>query len=253
MKKWLLSLLNPQTLVFLGVAIVSFFSAAYFNLRVSHNMILFSLVISFPLVFSLQAAYKVRERAREYLSGFNAGMIAVSDSFLQANTLSKANQQKIQKIIADLHGNYVEYLKNGSGDASMVLASFSQITFFLVQHNDQLDTKVTFSVNKYMRYVNECGVYLVSTKQHKTVRGIRVLSTIALHLFTFIQAAYLLNTVGGLLPNALIFFISFISSLTLASLQLIQRQLEDPFDQDGFDDIRFEMFSFPANRQKIVS
>jgi hypothetical protein len=77
------------------------------------------------------------------------------------------------------------------------------------------------------------------------VNGIRALSTLSAFIFPVIQAAFLLN-VFDQLPGFVIYVISFCTSLVLAILQLIQQQLEDPFDQDGLDDIQLEVFSFPT-------
>jgi hypothetical protein len=245
MRKWLLTLLNFQTIAILVIAMISCFVAIRYQIKIHQSMMLFGLIISFPLVFSLQSAYKGRERAREYLSSFNAGLISVREAFLQSGKISTPNQQRIQQLIGELHHDFFTYLQYGKGEPTKILESFSRVSNFMIEQKAEVNSKLKFRVGRYMRDVHDSATYLVSTKTHKTVNGIRALSTLSAFIFPVIQAAFLLN-VFDQLPGFVIYVISFCTSLVLAILQLIQQQLEDPFDQDGLDDIQLEVFSFPT-------
>ena len=88
MSKWFNTILNIRTLGILLIGLAACFFAIHYQIKIHQNMVLFGLIISFPLVFSLQSAFKRRERALEYLAVFKAGCLAVEESFRMSKKLS---------------------------------------------------------------------------------------------------------------------------------------------------------------------
>ena len=246
--KWIKRLLlSPATLVILAVSIVSCYISIRFQLTIHHNMMLFGLIVSFPLVFALQSAFKRRDRALEYLSIFSSSLLSVSEAFKQTNKMSKHNRQTIQTIIESLQSELFNYLQTGNDDPTKVLSSFSQVSSFIILDKDEIDDRLKFRIGRYMKDVYDSTHYLIAIKTHGTMVGTRVLSYIFVSIFPMIQAQFLLNTFGPRFPEWIIYVVSLITSITLGALILIQQQLEDPFDQDGLDDIQFEKFSILRN------
>jgi len=246
--KWIKRLLlSPATLVILAVSIVSCYISIRFQLTIHHNMMLFGLIVSFPLVFALQSAFKRRDRALEYLSIFSSSLLSVSEAFKQTNKMSKHNRQTIQTIIESLQSELFNYLQTGNDDPTKVLSSFSQVSSFIILDRDEIDDRLKFRIGRYMKDVYDSTHYLIAIKTHGTMVGTRVLSYIFVSIFPMIQAQFLLNTFGPRFPEWIIYVVSLITSITLGALILIQQQLEDPFDQDGLDDIQFEKFSILRN------
>src|SRR4029078_1406888 len=97
---WIKRLLfSPATLVILAVSIVSCYISIRFRLKIHNNMMLFGLIVSFPLVFALQSAFKRRDRALEYLSIFSSSLLSVSEACKQTNRMSRHNRQPTQGIV----------------------------------------------------------------------------------------------------------------------------------------------------------
>jgi len=246
--KWIKRLLlNTATLVILAVSVVSCYVTIRFQLKIHSNMMLFGLIVSFPLVFALQSAFKRRDKVLEYLSVFSSSLLSVSEAFKQTNKMSRHNRQTIQNIIESLESELFNYLKTGNDDPVKVLSSFSQVSSFIILDRDEIDDRLKFRIGRYMKDVYDSAHYLVSIKTHGTMVGTRMLSYIFVSIFPMIQAQFLLNTFGHSFPQWIIYVISLITSITLGALILIQQQLEDPFDQDGLDDIKFDNFSILRN------
>jgi hypothetical protein len=72
MRKRFITTLNIQTLTLPVITAVSCFIAIRSQIRIHYNLMLFSLINSFPLVCSLQSTFRRPEKAREYLSIFDA-------------------------------------------------------------------------------------------------------------------------------------------------------------------------------------
>jgi hypothetical protein len=257
MKRWLRSLLNLQTLAVLLVAIISCFVAIRFQIRIRHNMMLFGLIVSFPLVFSLQSAFKRRERALEYLSIFTAGLRSISEAFLQCKKLSSTNQEKIQCILSELNAGLFSYLRSGHGDPNVTLSEFGIVSTFMINYREEVGSKVMFRIGRLMNDVYNSAAFLIAVKMHRTVKGVRILSYIFVTAFPIVQATFLIEVFNGLVNDQIIYFVSIVTSLVLSTLLLLQKHLEDPFDQDGPDDIQFEVFSWKSaqtvNTQKYAN
>ena len=245
---WIKRLLfSPATLVILAVSIVSCYISIRFQLKIHNNMMLFGLIVSFPLVFALQSAFKRRDRALEYLSIFSSSLLSVSEAFKQTNRMSRHNRQTIQTIIEGLQNELFNYLQTGNDDPTKVLSSFSQVSSFIILDKDEIDDRLKFRIGRYMKDVYDSAHYLVAIKTHGTMVGTRILSYIFVSIFPLIQAQFLLNSFGQEFPEWVIYIVSFLTSITLGALILIQQQLEDPFDRDGLDDIQFDKFSILRN------
>lgn len=241
--KWFFSLLRFETFLILIVSVGSCFLTIHYELNVRSNMMLFGLIISFPLVFSIQSAYKRRERALEYLGDLKAGLTAVAETFRMAKKLSESNRIAANNLLIHAFDEFVTYLKTGVSNPKTVYENFTHITSFALIHKDEMSSKILLRITKYMKYVYTSTAYLTSIKTHRTIIGVRVLSYIFITMFPAVQASFLLYTFGSYLPDSIIYVISIVTSITLSALLLIQKQLEDPFDQDGLDDIKLEEFS----------
>jgi hypothetical protein len=242
--KWIIRLLqNKITLIIIAVSMASCYIAIRYQLKIHHNMMLFGLIISFPLVFALQSAFKRRDRVLEYLSLFSASLISISEAFQQTRKISRQNKIIVQGIIVSLQDNLYNYLKYGKEDPVQTLCSFNQISSFIILNHEEIDDRLKFRIGRYMKDAYDSAQSLVAIKTHGTMVGTRVLSYIFICIFPIIQAQFLLESLGHMVSTWGIYLISFFTSITLAALLLIQQQLEDPFNQDGLDDIQFDKFT----------
>lgn len=242
--KWIKTLLNIRTLGILAIGLASCFLAIRYQIKVHNNMVLFGLIISFPLVFSLQSAFKRREKALEYLALFKAGLSAVKESFQISKKLTEPNREIIRQVIVRANLEFFTYLEKGIKKQHDVYQNFIQITDFMFAHKEEMSSKAMFRITRYMKDVYNSVSYLMTLKTHRTVNVVRVFSNIFICLFPILQAGLLVDNFGKDLPEFVIYLISVSSAIILGTLLQIQRQLEDPFDQDGFDDIKLEEFGF---------
>lgn len=84
----ILNLFNLRTFLALIISQIAAFITIHYQIKFHLDLLLFSLVVVFPLHFSLQAAFKRRDRALEYFSLFKAGAMALHNSFLVSEDLS---------------------------------------------------------------------------------------------------------------------------------------------------------------------
>ena len=65
---------------------------------------------------------------------------------------------------------------------------------------------------------------------------------IFIYIFPIIYTPTIINKIGYDNPSWLTFFIVILSEFILISLYNIQDQMEYPFDDEGLDDIKFNIF-----------
>jgi hypothetical protein len=86
---------------------------------------------------------------------------------------------------------------------------------------------------------------LLATKRHKTPLGIRVIVLFSIYLFAILYPASLLHRIGFQVSLWYVFAITFFKAFLFVCLYNIQYSLEDPFKEDGVDNIRLRDFEFP--------
>ena len=246
--KLLNTFLNIRTLGILIIGFLASFVAIHYQIKMHQNMVLFGLIISFPLVFSLQAAFKRREKALEYLGLFKGAFSAVEESFQMSKKLSDPNKLQVQQFMVKANGEFINYLQTGIALQDDVYLNFKNISSFMFTYREEMSTKAMFRITRYMKDVYNCVSYLMSLKTHRTINILRIFSNIFIGLFPILQACLLVNAFGDEESHILIYSISIITSIILGTLLQIQHQLEDPFDQDGIDDIRLDEFSFTEKK-----
>jgi len=84
---------------------------------------------------------------------------------------------------------------------------------------------------------------LIAIHSHRTPVSLKAYCLIFIYIFPVIYTPTIINKIGYDNPSWLTFFIVILSEFILISLYNIQDQMEYPFDDEGLDDIKFNIFS----------
>ena len=239
MKKFL-ALFNVRTWITLAIALMATFFTIHYNFQIHHNFLLLGLLIVFPVVKSFQFAFKRRERALEYLSVFRGGLTTVNQFFQHAGKLSPENKVIGRDMIIRTSDVLINYLKTRQPGIKEVYAQLDQVSVFLQQHHEEIGGKTVSLIIRYMREVQVSTTYLISLTRHRTVLFLRMLALAFINIFPLIHAP-LMNNMFSEWPG-LIYVLTSVTGLVLITLYNVQYQLENPFDERGYDDIKLEDF-----------
>ena len=237
-----LSLFNYRTIIMIMVSIISCWVAIRFNIQIHSHLMLYSLIIAFPMIFSLQAAFKRREKALEYMSKFMAGLQSSWECFLLSKDTTTEQKTEAKQKFTRASDAMLDHLRNGQPMIQDVYGFINDLQGFLRHNRSDIGGRVLLKMGRYMKDVYASVAYLESQKTHRTMATLRALSYLTIHLFPIFQAGILLNVFQSDNPEWLLFPVSICTSIILITLYNTQVNIEYAFDEKGLDDIKIGQF-----------
>src|SRR6188472_1533916 len=108
----ILNFINVRTFLALFISQLAAFYAIHFQIKIHLDLLLFGLCVVFPLHFSMQAAFKRRDKALEYFSLFKAGSMALHYSFHVSEDLAIEKKQRASGLLKMMANQLFEQLEN---------------------------------------------------------------------------------------------------------------------------------------------
>jgi len=241
MKVW--NYFNLRTFLALVIAQVATFVAISFDIRFNLNLMLFGLAVVFPLHFSIQAAFKRRERALEYFSLFKGGLMALHFSFQISEDLPDERKTEARGLLKKMVDQLTDQLENCVPGYAAMQLHLNEIMQFIEKYRDEISKRNTLRMIRYLKDVTESSTYLVTLIKHRTMAGLRFYSTFFILIFPLVQAPILLHHLESVVPHWAIFVFTATTCVILVTLDNFQKLIEYPFDKKGMDSVQVRDFS----------
>jgi len=239
MKKFL-ALFNARTFITVVICVISTFITLRYDFKLHHNTMLLGLLLVFPLVKSFQFAFKRRERSLEYLSSRRGSLIAIHHFFQHTKKLSPDDKATSRDLVVASSESLLSHLKSGEPARAEVFRPLDQISVFMIRHEEEISAKTSTLVIRALKEVYISTTFLISIGTPRTVLILRVFSQVFIGLFSLIQAPTLNDYFGT--QSVAIYLATVVTGLVLTTLVNVQEHLENPFDQNGYDDIKLDEF-----------
>lgn len=222
------------------------FITIYFDIKYGVSLLLFSLVVAFPLVFSIQSAFKRRDRALEYFSLFRAGATGLLNSFRISEDLTEEKKQEAYKQVKELAKQLLHQLEHRVEGYATVQQNADKVMTIIEMNRKDLSNRNILRMIRYLRDMTEGSSYLVSLISHRTMAGLRFYSLIFILIFPLLQAPIMYFHVQGIIHSSMLYLLVGFTSLVLITLSNFQELIEYPFDPRGIDNIKLEEFSLDS-------
>lgn len=239
----ILSLFNLRTFLVLLISQISAFLVVHFQVKFDIDIVLFGLAIAFPLAFSIQTAFRRRDRALEYFSLFKGGTLAILYSFSVSEDLKPNKKEEIKTIIKSMVDQLIQQLEQRTISFSHMQQAIGKIMEFIEQNREELSNRNVLRIIRYIRDITECSAYLISLVRHRTMIGLRIYSVFFIIIFPIVQAPIIYYKLGDLVPVWGFYFLLALGSLLLITLSNFQKMIEYPFDPNGMDNIHLRDFT----------
>ena len=255
MKKiWLI--VNFNTLIISALAVSSTKLCLYYKLEADFPLTIITMSVVFPIVFSIGGAYKRREAAlREYASikGYLRSIYFVSRDWVPKSSLN--SNAKITNIIQSLFQN-VRLMFTHSNDEinkheENIYNNFSEISLFINKdlRGNGVSTGECSRTNQYLQKLMISFESIKHIYQYRTPRTLKAFSSLFIFIIPILYGPYFAFQAENM-SYGLEYITPVLLTMILVSLQNIQEHLENPFDQVGEDDVKFNVEKFINSLKK---
>lgn len=248
-------IINYKTFILTILAVVSTWLCGRYQIIADFPLTLVGIAIVFPVVFSIDSAYKRRERALWMLSDFKAHVLSLylaSRDWLEGN---ETFENEIKDKLMEVYCSIREIFTNGEKYKEMaeltIYSKMSELSYLMKKFRE-LDLP-SGEVSRVSQYLSKIAVDIENLKgiwRYRTPITLRAYSKVFIYTFPILYGPYFASVAEGYSPN-LEYMMPVVFSFILVSLDNIQSHLEDPFDQVGEDDIVFDVEEFSVLLNKV--
>lgn len=248
--KRILLIVNLQTIIIAAMAVISTALCIHFKFEADFPLTLIAMSIVFPIVFSIGGAYKRREAAlKEYaaIKGYLRAIFFVARDWLE--NPKPENVTKMNTIIFDFFNNFrIMFTRPKSElieNEKKVYDSFSDISLYIKHElrNEGLSSGECSRTNQYLQKMMISFESIKHIYQYRTPRTLRAFSSLFIKILPIVYGPYFALKAEEM-SWGLEYVIPILLTMILVSLENIQEHLENPFDQVGEDDIKFNVEKF---------
>jgi predicted membrane chloride channel (bestrophin family) len=236
-----LTILSYQTWIVMALSFLSTFMCSRYHVLVNLPTALISIAVVFPIVFSINAAYKRREEALCYFASIKSSIVAL---FYVHRDWGRHGQQEDSKRARELGMslliNIQQYLtakEHQQAQFQNIYHVFSQYSISIEKLRDVgLSGSETSRAQQQVRNMMNDFERMRNILIYRTPTSIRAYTQVFLNSFPILFGPYFAYIADRYI-YAYGFFLAATYSLVLVGLDNIQDLLENPFDALGTDDI----------------
>jgi predicted membrane chloride channel (bestrophin family) len=241
-------IINYKTFIITALAVVSTWLCDYYNIEAEFPLTLIAIAIVFPVVFSIDSAYKRRERALGLLGDFKAHAMSIYHAVKDWTPNDEQYKLEIKTHLLDVYSSIREFFiaehdKEKTSEKNIYI-KMSELSVLLQKLRDfDLQAGEMSRINQYTSKILTSIENLKVFWYYRTPITLRAYSKVFIYSFPIIYGPFFVSAADHYSPG-LEYVMPVIFSFILVSLDNIQGHLENPFDQIGEDDIRFDVEEF---------
>jgi len=239
-------IINYKTYIVTALALLSSYLCFHLGLTAKFPDMLVGVAIVFPVVFSIGSAYTRRETALQRLSDFKGHAFAIYYASRdwpsnKENQLASTTRSLIREMLFTLkamlkvntRAEWDEYEKKIYDQFSKLSIVTMEFRNFGVQSGE---------ISRVSQYISKMIIAFDNMRivhRYRTPITLRAYSKVFIYSFPIIYGPYFASTFRDFSAQ-LEYVMPVLYSFILVSLDNIQDQLENPFDEVGEDDIIIE-------------
>lgn len=253
--KRLALILGPNTMLATAVALLSTWLSIDQEWYLDFPLTIVGIAVVFPIVFSIGGAYNRREAAlRQYavMKSLGRSMFLASRDWLRdSGQQAQSNKEAFKTSLARIFNHMVALFQTTSDQERFakeqeVYQEFSDLSVVIEGLRDRgLSGSEVSRVNSYMSRFMIAFESMKHIFQYRTPRTLRLYSKLFIYVILVVLGPYfamLANEDNH--PDWIALLLSVLFATVFTGLDNIQEYLENPFDQDGEDDIRIHVDKF---------
>jgi len=247
--KSFISIINWQTFIIIIISIAATYFCRVYDYTAKFPLTLIGIAVVFPLVFSINSAYKRRELALKHyanLKGNGRAIFFASRDWI--DNPDPIKKQELKSVLEILFFEINKYLhsKNDIKPENEVLSAFRKMS--LAIKDFRIQGMPSGEVSRSNQYLSKMLISFEELKhivQYRTPLTLRAYSKVFINILPVIYGPYFADVTSEK-SLGMAFVLPVLFSLILVSLDNIQEHLENPFDNVGEDDVSINAKKFIA-------
>ena len=239
----ILSVFNFRLLFILVETVLIYFLYKNYKINFNIDFTIMSIAIVFPLVFSITSAYQRRQDAINLFLEFRNKIIDLTNIFYAVEGIKEKEYNELFTLLHQVQSLLIKYLvfENDEKIFDQIRSQRKQVLYLIDSYKNFFNEREKDSL---IRIKNE--LFLSAEK----VRGIKIHGTpISLKKYCLIFiyfSPFLYNSQSFVsasssnIENFMPLFFVLVVSFVLMALYNIQDYIENPFDQEGLDDLKID-------------
>ncbi|HMQ00158.1 MAG TPA: hypothetical protein PKC24_10285 [Cyclobacteriaceae bacterium] len=249
--KSIVLIINYKTIIVTVIALASTYVCHKYQLVADFPLILVSVAIVFPVVFSIDTAYKRRENALKHYADLRGHAIAIY--YAMRDWIDKTDHnmpEKTKDLLSEILNEVRLLLKTRDVDVvrekqQYIFDLFSKLSGYTQEmRNYGLQSGEVSRVSQYVSKMMIAFDNMKFVHRYRTPVTLRAYSKGFIYAFPIIYGPYFGFAMEEYSSIWLGYIMPIMYSFILVSLDNIQDHLEDPYDEVGEDDIKFELNEF---------
>lgn len=235
-----IQVIDYHTLAVVVLALIGTWLCRRFDFAVDLPTNLLGIAVIFPLVFSINSAYKRREDALKAYASFKAHAIAIylaHRDWLPDTSFEDQGRTLIENLFTAV-SRYFTANATAVYDSQPIYAIFSKLSrSHEALREAGMPANEVSRLNQYLRSTIIHFEQMNNIAQYRTPLALRAYSRIFLNAFPILFSPFFANVAYPDWPLAG-YIVAFVYAVVLVSLDNIQDDLERPYDGQGQDDLR---------------
>lgn len=239
-------IINYKTLIVTSLSCASTYYCYEHDLLADFPVMLVSVAIVFPVVFSIDSAYKRRESALKHLADFKGHAVAIylamKDWRTETNNdLPERTKKLIEEKLKTIHFMFTQSRENERTHEVEIYNMFSMLSSYIKEFRKYgVQAGEISRINQYMSKMIIAFDNMKVIHHYRTPITLRAYSKVFIYMFPILYGPYFANMVNNY-SLSLEYMMPVLYSFILVSLDNIQDHLEHPFDAVGEDDIKIDV------------
>lgn len=243
--KALSSVLNYRVALILIETILIYFLYNKYQINLKVDFTIMSIAIVFPLVFSITSAYQRRQESITLFSEFRNKIIDLTNIFYAVDDISKKDYVDLFNKLVLVQKDLNDYLTNPSSedDFDVIREKRKEVLLIIDSHKKLFNEREKDSLIRVKNELFLSTEQIRGIKIHGTPISLRKYCLIFIYFSPFLYNSQLVVTTaetGYQLESIVSLMFSLVVSFVLMALYNVQDYIENPFDQEGLDDLNIE-------------
>ena len=239
--KAILSVFNYKVLFILLETVLVFFLYEKYKININIDYTIMSIAIVFPLVFSITSAYQRRQDAIDLYLEFRNKIIDLTNIFYAVENIKAKDYNQLFNLLQEVHFMLNTYLIDSDSENSFdqIREKRKEVLLIIDSHKKLFNEREKDSLIRVKNELFLSAEKIRGIKIHGTPISLKKYCLLFIYFSPFLyNSQSTVNDFDWSLFSPIPLLFSMVISFVLMTLYNVQDYIENPFDQEGLDDLK---------------